>query len=78
MITIEQQAGAILEKWVILLSLNKVQVELIEDTAIKCSITEVEAIINYAKPYTEHIYDTVFFVSDVKHYQQILEHLKKM
>lgn len=79
MTTIEQQALEIVEKYkkVILRHFTDLD-SYITESAIQCAITELEAIINYAKPYTEHIYDTEFFVSDVKHYQQILEHLKQM
>jgi len=82
--TIEQQALEIVENWysksIMIFDTNGDLFKggIAFKSAIQCAITEVEAIINYAKPYTEHIYDTDFFVSDVKHYQQILEHLKQM
>ena len=66
--TTQQQSEAILEKYTILLSLNKVQVELIEDTAIQCAITEVEACIELLN-ILEH---------NDSYYQQILSHLKQM
>ena len=69
--TPQQQAEAILEKYTILLSLNKVQVELIEDTAIQCAITEVEAII------AENKANGVYEVFMEKWYG-IIEHLKQM
>jgi hypothetical protein len=74
--TIEQQAEAILEKYTILLSLNKVQVELIEDSAIQCAITEVEAIIS-SNPHSNPL-NTNPAYSTMQEWFDTLKHLKQM
>jgi len=74
--TPQQQAEAILEKYTILLSLNKVQVEHIEDTSIQCAITEVEACMNYARSDLYRMGNSG--LTDMRKLELILEHLKQM